>query len=235
MRDGSLCSCGTSCLIRPADAPLKTLTLLKYASNARSLKLSERLLRTLGGRATTTPRSRGATPREPPTNDATSTPRFRTAAGHTSMAMVFMESVRSEADRPEAYDGASLDPAWESRGIMAKDILPDRPPDRRRRSRLCALRAMDRLGMLGEENLLPTLARRPHLRWLADEEGARWDILRELGRIGDPDTFEDAVEWMLENHPSPEEAKTYIHRRRACARRPDDARSVGRRIDPGAR
>jgi hypothetical protein len=69
---------------------------------------------------------------------------------------------------------------------------------------------MDRLGLLGEEHLIPTLARRPHLRWLADEDGARWAVLTELGRIGEPDTFEKAVEWVLENHPSPEEAKIYI-------------------------
>ena len=96
---------------------------------------------------------------------------------------------------------------------MAKDILPDRPVDRRRRSRLLALRAMDRLGMLGEENLIPTLARRPQLRWLADEEGARWALLAELGRIGDLGAFEEAVGWVLENRPSPEEARTYIRRR----------------------
>jgi hypothetical protein len=137
--------------------------------------------------------------------------------------MVSMESIRSEADRPETNEGVSLDTAWGSREIMAKDILPDRPADRRRRSRLYALRAIDRLGMLGEENLIPTLARRPDLRWLADEEGARWAVLRELGRISDPDTFEEAVDWVLENHPTPEEAKTYIRHRRA--RRPHSART----------
>jgi hypothetical protein len=136
------------------------------------------------------------------------------------MAMVFKDSVREEADRAEAYDGAGSDAVWGFGGIMAESILPDRPADRRRRSRMCALRAMDRLGMLGEENLIPTLARRPQLRWLADEEGARWAVLAELGRIGEPDTFEEAVEWALENRPSLEEAKTYIRRLRACARRP---------------
>ncbi|HWS82538.1 MAG TPA: hypothetical protein VN178_16080 [Rubrobacter sp.] len=105
---------------------------------------------------------------------------------------------------------------WGVRGILSKDILPDRPADRRRRSRLCALRAMDRLGMLGEENLIPTLSRRPQLRWLADEEGARWAVLAELGRIGEPDTFEEAVGWALENRPSPEEAKAYVRRIRTC-------------------
>ena len=104
---------------------------------------------------------------------------------------------------------------------MAKDILPDRPADRRRRNRLCALRAMDRLGLLGEENLIPALARRPDLRWLADEQGARWAILTELGRIGEPEAFEEALRWVLENRPSREEARDYI--RRSRLRRPPTA------------
>jgi hypothetical protein len=57
---------------------------------------------------------------------------------------------------------------------MAKSILPEDPKERRRRCRLRALRATDRLGLLGEGSLIPTLARRPQLRWLAEEEGARW-------------------------------------------------------------
>ena len=141
-----------------------------------------------------------------------------------------MELLRSKADRSGAFGGESSDAVWGVRGILTKDILPDRPADRRRRSRLCALRAMDRLGLLGEENLIPTLARRPQLRWLADEDGARWAVLAELGRIGEPEAFEKAVEWVLENHPSLEEAKTYIRRLRACIRRPHSARSLGRRL-----
>jgi hypothetical protein len=134
-----------------------------------------------------------------------------------------MELLRSEADRSGAFGRESSDAVWGVRGILTKDILPDRPADRRRRSRLCALRAMDRLGLLGEENLIPTLARRPQLRWLADEDGARWAVLTELGRIGEPEAFEEAVEWVLENRPSPEQAKTFIRRFRA--RRPDGAGS----------
>ena len=128
------------------------------------------------------------------------------------------------------YDGAGSDSVWGFRGIMARDILPDRPDDRRRRSRLCALRAMDRLGLLGEGDLIPTLVRRPELRWLTDEEGARWAILRELGRIGEPDMFGEAVEWVLENHPSPEGARIYIRRLRARARRPHSASRMDRRL-----
>jgi hypothetical protein len=36
---------------------------------------------------------------------------------------------------------------------------------------------IDRLGLLGEGSLIPTLGSRPDLRWLVDEVGARWDIL----------------------------------------------------------
>jgi hypothetical protein len=92
-------------------------------------------------------------------------------------------------------------------GIMSKDIVPDDPAERRRRRRLCALRAMDRLGLLGEENLIPTLAKRPELRWLADEQGARWDVLAELGRIGRRDAFDEAVGWTVMARPRPEEAR----------------------------
>ena len=102
---------------------------------------------------------------------------------------------------------------------MSKDILPAGPDERRRRSRLCALRAVDKLGLLGEGNLLATLGRRPRLRWLADEEGARWAVLAQLGRIGDPEAFEKAVEWALQARPSPEEAGAYVRRLRSGAER----------------
>jgi hypothetical protein len=102
---------------------------------------------------------------------------------------------------------------------MGKDILPDDPKERRRRGRLCALRAMDRLGLLGEGNLLATLAARPRLGWLADEEGARWAVLAQLGRIGDPRAFEEAVDWALQNRPRPEEASAYVRRLRSGAER----------------
>jgi hypothetical protein len=88
--------------------------------------------------------------------------------------------------------GGYPDATWVVGRLSAEDILPDRPAERRKRRRLCALRAMERLGLLGEENMIPTLAARPELRWLADEEGARWAVLRELGRIGDPGAFEEA-------------------------------------------
>jgi hypothetical protein len=102
---------------------------------------------------------------------------------------------------------------------MGRSILPDDARERRRRGRLRALRAVDRLGLLGEGDLLATLAARPRLRWLADEEGARWAVLAQLGRIGDPGAFEEAVEWALENRPRPEEAAAHVRRLRSGAGR----------------
>lgn len=142
--------------------------------------------------------------------------------------MVRTEAAPGDTRRPGAPDGEHSEAVWGVTGVMAKDILPDEPAERRRRRRLCALRAMDRLGLLGEENLIPTLARRPDLRWLADEEGARWAVLTELGRIGEPGAFEEALQWALKNRPSPEEAKAYVCRFRADAIRPAGTGRVGR-------
>jgi hypothetical protein len=135
-----------------------------------------------------------------------------------------------DARRPEASDGGSSEAVWGVRGVMAKDILPEEPAQRRRRRRLYALRAMDRLGLLGEEKLIATLARRPALRWLADEEGARWGVLTELGRIGEPEAFEQAVRWVLENRPHTEEAKAYICRFRSATIRPRGAHRADRSL-----
>jgi len=129
-----------------------------------------------------------------------------------------MEAALRAARRPEVSGGGGgPDAVWGVTGMMSKDILPDEAAERRRRSRLYALRAMDRLGLLGEEDLIPTLARRPDLRWLADEWGARWAVLTELGRIGDPEAFEEAIEWALENRPRPEQARAYVCRLRSGA------------------
>lgn len=129
-----------------------------------------------------------------------------------------MRATHRDARLPEAsHDGGYPDAVWGVRGVMAEAILPDRPAERRKRRRLCAIRAMERLGLLGEEDLIPTLARRPELRWLADEAGARWDVLSQLGRIGEAGTFEEAVAWALENRPSPEQAGDHVWRLRAGA------------------
>ena len=132
-------------------------------------------------------------------------------------------------------EGGHPDVAWGVGGLMAQAIVPDRPAERRMRRRLCAMRAMERLGLLGEENLIPTLTRRPELRWLADEEGARWDVLAELGRIGDRGAFEEAVAWALKNWPSPEQAGVHVRRLRAGEREASDARGVPRRLRPTRR
>ena len=121
-----------------------------------------------------------------------------------------MQTALRGARRPEALDGRGSGAVWGVTGIMSKDILPDDPAERRRRSRLCALRAMDRLGLLGEENLIPTLTERPELRWLADEEGARWAVLAQLGRVGEPKAFEEAVEWVLEARPHPKDVRAHV-------------------------
>jgi len=138
--------------------------------------------------------------------------------------------VSKNARRPEAPDGESSEAVWGVRGVMAKDILPEEPDERRRRRRLYALRAMDRLGLLGEENLIPTLSKRPALRWLADEWGARWGVLTELGRIGEPEAFEQAVEWVLKNRLHTEEAKAYIYRFRSATIRPTGAHRADRSL-----
>jgi hypothetical protein len=148
-----------------------------------------------------------------------------------------MRATQSDVRLPEApCDGGYPDAAWGVGGLMAEDILPDRPAERRRRRRLCAIRAMDRLGLLGEENMIPTLARRPELRWLADEEGARWAVLGQLGRIGDPGAFEEAVAWALETRPSPEQAGAHVWRSRPGAATPAreaaEARGGPRRPQP---
>jgi hypothetical protein len=128
----------------------------------------------------------------------------------------------------EASVGGSQDAVWGVTGIMSKDILPDDPDECRRRRRLHALRAMDRLGLLGEENLISTLAKRPAVRWLADERGARWDVLAELGRIGEPEAFEEALEWALENRPRPEQVKARLCLFGSGGLRPAEAGGAGR-------
>jgi hypothetical protein len=146
--------------------------------------------------------------------------------------MARAEAVPRDARLAAPYEGGS-DAAWGVAGLMGKSILPDDPKERRRRVRLCALRALDRLGLLDEENLIATLADRPRLRWLADEEGARWTVLAQLGRIGEPAAFEEAVEWALQNRPRPEEAGAYVRRLGSGALRSAGAGELRRRSVEG--
>lgn len=128
-----------------------------------------------------------------------------------------MEAHIAAIRRHEVNAGVDLDAGLEA---IAGDILPGDRAECRRRRRLYALRAMERLGLLGGE-LLPTLSRRPDLRWLADEHGARVDVLTELGRIRDPETFEAAVAWVLEQRPRTGEARARLRLVRAGSGGPD--------------
>ena len=131
--------------------------------------------------------------------------------------MVRVRATHEDTRPPEASHDAGPPAAavWGVKGVTVEAIVPDRPADRRMRGRLYAMRAMERLGLLGEENLILTLARRPELRWLADEEGARWDVLRQLGRIGEKEIFDEAVAWTLQNRPSLEQIGSHVWRIRA--------------------
>jgi hypothetical protein len=127
--------------------------------------------------------------------------------------------------RPRRTDEGGQDAVWGVTGIMAETLVPDEPKQRRTRRRMRALRAMERLGLL-EENLISTLAGRPELRWLADERGARWAVLAELGRIGERGAFDEAVEWALKARPQPYETRAYVL---GGGYRSQIRRSVGRR------
>jgi hypothetical protein len=48
-------------------------------------------------------------------------------------------------------------------------------------------------------------------------------VLTELGRIGEPEAFEQAVRWVLKNRLHTEEAKAYIYRFRSATIRPTGA------------
>ena len=55
-------------------------------------------------------------------------------------------------------------------------------------------------------------------------------MLTELGRIGEPEAFEEAVRWVLENRPHTEEAKAYICRFRSATIRPRGAHRADRSL-----
>ena len=97
-------------------------------------------------------------------------------------------------------------------------------------NRLYALRAMDRLGLLEDGKLGAALADRPALKWLVSEEGARWAILAELGRIRDSLAFDTAVRWVLEYRPKTKEAVAEIRRFRTGMSNPPDTRELADEI-----
>jgi hypothetical protein len=115
-----------------------------------------------------------------------------------------MEVLHKSSDHPKVFDNGDLASATET---MADEVLASGPKSRRQtQNRLYALRAMERLGLLEEGGLERTLADKPALRWLVDEDGARWGILAELGRIRDLEKFDAAVWWVLEYQPKTKEA-----------------------------
>jgi hypothetical protein len=114
-----------------------------------------------------------------------------------------MEVLHKSSGRPKVFDDGDLASATEA---LANGV-PSGPKSRRQtQNRLYALRALERLGLLGDGELKQALADRPALRWLVDEDGARWGILAELGRIRDLEKFDAAVAWVLEHQPKTKEA-----------------------------
>lgn len=111
--------------------------------------------------------------------------------------------------------------------MIAGGVSPTGPKSRRQmQNRLYALRAMDRLGLLEDGKLREALADRPALGWLVSEEGARWAILAELGRIRDSGAFDTAVRWVLEYRPRTKEAVAEIRRFRTGKSNPPDTREL---------
>jgi hypothetical protein len=139
--------------------------------------------------------------------------------------MVVVSEGRS---RPKAFDDGELASAAEA---MADGVLASVPKSRRQmHNRLYALRATERLGLLEEGELEQALADRPALRWLVNEDGARWSILTELGRIREPEKFDAAVRWVLEHRPKTKEAVARIRRLRTGKSRSPNARELAREI-----
>jgi hypothetical protein len=139
-----------------------------------------------------------------------------------------MEIISRNKGRPRVFDDAELAAATR---MIAGGVSPTGPKSRRQmQNRLYALRAMDRLGLLEEGNLREALADRPALGWLVSEEGARWAILAELGRIRDSEAFDTAVRWVLEYRPKTKEAVAEIRRFRTGKSNPPDARELAEEV-----
>lgn len=140
----------------------------------------------------------------------------------------FMEPISKRRGRPRAFDDGELAAAAEA---IARGVFASGPKGRRQmQNRLYALRAMERLGLLGNGNLERALTGRPALRWLVNEGGARWGILAELGRIRDPEKFDDAVGWVLEYRPKTKEAVVRIRHFRTGKSRPPDTGELAEEI-----
>jgi hypothetical protein len=96
-----------------------------------------------------------------------------------------MEVLHECNNRPKVFDDGDLAFATEA---MANGVLSGSKSRRQTQNRLYALRGLEWLGLLGNRELKRALAERPALSWLVDENGARWSILAELGRIRDSPT-----------------------------------------------
>jgi hypothetical protein len=139
-----------------------------------------------------------------------------------------MEILHKSSGRPKVFDDGDLTSATEA---MADGILASGPKSRHQtQNRLYALRALERLGLLGDGELKHALADRPALRWLVDEDGARWGILAELGRIRDLEKFYAAVAWVLEHRPKTKEAVARIRLFRTGKSRSPNARELAEEI-----
>jgi len=137
---------------------------------------------------------------------------------------LFMETISRNKGRPRVFNDAELAAAAR---VIAGGVSPTGPKSRRQmQNRLYALRAMDRLGLLEDSKLGAALADRPALEWLVSEEGARWAILAELGRIRDLGAFDTAVRWVLEYRPKTKEAVAEIRRFRIGQSKPPDTREL---------
>jgi hypothetical protein len=120
-----------------------------------------------------------------------------------------MEVLHQSSGRPKVFDDGDLTSAIEA---MADGVLSGSKSSRQTQNRLYALRALERLDLLEDDKLKQALADRPALRWLVNEEGARWGILVELGRIRDSEKFDGAVAWVVEHRPKTKEAVPRIRR-----------------------
>jgi hypothetical protein len=138
-----------------------------------------------------------------------------------------MEALRKSSGRSKVFDDGDLASATEA---MADGVLSGTKSRRQTQNRLYALRALERLGLLGNHELKRALAERPALRWLVDEDGARWGILAELGRIRDLDKFDAAVAWLLEHQPKTKEAVARIRPFRTGKSRSPTSRELAKAI-----
>lgn len=135
-----------------------------------------------------------------------------------------METVSKSRDHRKVLNSEELATAASA---MASGVSAT---GRRVQNRLYALRAMERLGLLDDSQLRQVLVDRPALRWLVDEEGARWGILTELGRIKNPEKFHVMVGWVLKCRPKTKEAVRRIRHFRTGRSKPPDARELSEEV-----